>query len=275
MAEESTDALIKSERRIVQGFPTIQDIRGLAVKTQFEQIEYGVSVYQTVSGETGSVYASGGSGSIYEPELPSELKGKIRSGIFIHCHPVNPSERVETGRSLHILPSGSSSLAGDFGADIISRVIGGYLNVASEYGLTMNIGVESITREDSITRELKRKAGAGKTSNEHVWKIWSGGKAGTAFVNREMGEAVDQKFSLDEDIILLSHTGSLGTRSFLHLSWEKLTESESIYGGFKNLCFGNGLDLLISHLAIDVKHSKNLGEAAQTTYALPQKRGYK
>lgn len=275
MAEESVDISTRLERRVVQGVPTIQDIRDLALKTQSEQIEYGVSVYQTVSAETGSVYAAGSSRAIFEPEPPKELKGKIRSGVFIHCHPIALSERVENGRSLHLLPSGSNSLAGDFGADIMSRIIGGYLNVASEYGLTMNIGIEGITREDFITRELKRKAGADKTANEHVWKIWSGNKAGTAFVNREIGEAVDQKFSVDEDIILLSHTDSLGTRNFLHLSWEKLTELESIYGGFENLCFGNGLDLLLNHLAIDVKHDKNLGEAAQTTYALPQKRGEK
>ena len=74
MAEESTDVPVKAERRIVQGSPAIQDIRGLAVKTQSEQIEYGVSVYQTFSGKTESVYVSGGSGSIYEPELGNQYR---------------------------------------------------------------------------------------------------------------------------------------------------------------------------------------------------------
>jgi len=57
-------------------------------------------------GKCGSVYNKGGKRSIYEPEPPREFRGKIESGVFIHCHPIPQSERVAEGRSLHILPNG-------------------------------------------------------------------------------------------------------------------------------------------------------------------------
>jgi len=77
---------------------------------------------------------------------------------------------------------------------------------------------------------------------------------------------------MDEDLVLLSNTQDLGTRYFLHLSWEKLGELESVYGNLENLCFGDGLKSLTEHLGIKVPHKDNLGDAASVLYRMPQKR---
>lgn len=261
----------KGQEFRVNKLPTMNDIHTLALRTQEKMEEYGVSMYKTTDGKCGSVYNKGGKRSIYEPEPPREFRGKIESGVFVHCHPIPQSERVAEGRSLHVLPSGTKAFAGDFEANNWSRVIGGYLNVASEYGLTMFIGIEGISREDYVTRQLRRKVGSHDLAKQRVWKVLSGNQSGTAFVGDEFREAVDKKFSMDEDLILLSNTQDLGTRYFLHLSWEKLGELEPVYGSLENLCFGDGLKSLIGHLGVKVPHKDNLGDAASVLYRMPQK----
>lgn len=265
---------IKNDERIlrVDRSATIRDLKELAVKTQESAAEYGVSIYQTIEDKSGSVYTVGEGTSIYEPEPPSELRGKIKSGVFVHCHPVRSNERSDDGRTLHILPSGNGFFSGDFEASIQSRVIGGYLNIASEYGMTMFIGIEGISRDDEVVRKLRKKFKGSYLGKQKVWKIITGERAGTAFVNSEFEEAVNDKLSMGDDVLLFSNTEELGVRYFLHLSWEKLEELKSTYGDLNNLCFGDGLEKLVGALKLHVPHKKNLGEAAVIAYATPQKR---
>ena len=223
---------------------TINDLKELAIKTQESAVEYGVSIYQTTDGKSGSVYTVGEGTSIYEPEPPKELRGKIKSGVFVHCHPIRNNERPDVGRTLHVLPSGNGFFSGDFEASIMSRVIGGYLNIASEYGLTMFVGIVGISRDEKVVRDLRKKFKKNYLGKQKIWKIISGERAGTALVNSEFEEAVYDKLSMNEDVLLFSNTEELGVRYFLHLSWEKLEELKSAYGDLNNLCFGDGVEKL-------------------------------
>lgn len=254
--------------------PTIDDLHTLANKAKETKTELGVSIYMVSAEEKmGSTYNIGSATSIYEPEPPNKYKGKIEAGLFIHCHPVPDSKRVKEGRPLHILPSGGEGrFVGDFAANVMSRVVGGYLNIASEYGLTMSIGIEGISREDDLTRKMRKKLGAYKKGNEKTWKILSGEKAGVSMVGNEYRAEVDKKFSIGDDVVLLSHTQELGIRYFLHTSWDKLKELESIYGGVENLCFGDGLQALLKELNISVPHEKNLSTAAKKILVTPKSR---
>jgi len=258
---------------LTPGVPTIDQIEELARNTQDQQREYGVSSYSVKDGQRYFRLIRSSGTKINEPEIPREIKGKVDAGIFIHCHPIFPGEEVESGKSLHVLPSGYNAEHGDIASNLWERKIAGYLNIASKYGLTMNIGVEGLTREEHITRTLKARAKADDTANESVWKILSGKKGGTSFNESEFPQAVTNKFSLDGDVILLSNSERfIGTRYFLHLSWEKLKELESIYGGIDNLFFGDGLDTLTKHLEITVPHERNIAKAARKIYALPKNR---
>jgi hypothetical protein len=255
------------QKYITETAPTIEDIHTLALRTQEKMNEYGVSVYTTSEGNVGSVYTIGREHNIFEPAPSELLRGNIKSGVFIHCHPLASRIRVDSGTSLDSLPSRM-----DFKADLWSRVIGGYMNVASESGFTMCIGIEGISREDYVTRRLRRKVGAHDLAGQQVWKILSGNNAGTAFADKEVEEAIMDRFPLEKDMTLVSNTGDLGTRYFLHLPWDKLEELKGVYGSFENLCFGDGLDRLTEHLDIDVPHSRNLGDTAISSGVRPKKR---
>lgn len=258
---------------LISGVPTIEEVRDAANMTQFEMQEYGVSVYSTTNGEKKTLFTKSDGLSIFKPEVPYEIKGKIKESVFIHCHPIVREERVESGRSLHILPSGHGGFEGDFAASLWSPSGGNYLNIASEYGLTMNIGVQGISRVDDLTRTLRERNRAYKLANEAVWKVYSGEKAGMSFNQDEFPQAVTDKFVINEEVLLLSHTErAIGEKYFLHLSWNKLKELEPIFGGMENLFFGDGLDKLTEHLKINVPHEKNLAKATQHSYAMPKNR---
>ncbi len=253
--------------------PSIDDLHTMALMTQDKGLELGVSLYTASKGEiNGSEFNVGTERSIYEPTPPRELRGKISSGVFIHCHPISEDERVPDGKSLHILPSGTQPFEGDFEASYMSRVVAGYLNVASEYGLTMMVGIEGIAREDDITRKMREKLGRSDLARERTWKVLSGEQGGVAMVGDEFKVAVDDKFSINEDVVLLSNTQELGVRYFLHISWDKLKELEKSYGSLENLCFGDGLESLLQELNIEVQHEKNLGSAAVQVYKMPKER---
>ena len=136
------------------------------------------------------------------------------------------------------------------------------------------MGVEGNTREEDLTRTLREKAKSFDLANESIWKIMSGEKGGTSFNQKEFPQAIDDKFTMEEDVVLLSHNErNIGTRYFLHLSWDKLKELEPVYGGVDNLFFGDGLDKLTKHLGINVYHEPNMAKAARKTYAMPKERG--
>ena len=258
---------------LVPGVPQIQDLITATLETQHHLEEHGISVYATKEGDRHTLFTKSKGQSIFEPDIPSSLKGKIKSGIFIHCHPISTSEEVNGGRSLHILPSAYSAFAGDFAANLWSRVIGGYLNIASKYGLTINIGIDGISRDEDVTRTLREKVNAYDLATEKVWKVLSGQKGSMSFNQMEARQAIDDKFTMDEDVLLRSYTDrAIGTKYFLHLSWEKIQELEQVFSGLDNFFFGDGLDRLIKHLNLDVTHEKNLAMAARKFAAMPQTR---
>ena len=157
-------------------------------------------------------------------------------------------------------------MSGDFGASIFSRVIGGYLNVASEYGFTMCVGIEPISREDLITRAMRKKLGSPDISKQTIWKVLSGEKSGTSFVGVESRQAINDKFSMNEDVIAFSHVEKDGVRYFLHVSWEALDELVDDCGGIENIFFGDGLNLLLKKLEMDVPCKNNLGAVADIVH---------
>jgi hypothetical protein len=139
----------------------------------------------------------------------------------------------------------------------------------------MYIGTEGISRQDSITRKMRVKLGAHKLAHQRTWKVLSGEKAGSAWVGSEFPQAIDEKFSLSENVILFSNTQELGIKYFLHMSWEKLKELETVYGGLDNLCFGNGLQLLVQKLGIHVHHEASLSDATRLVMEQPKGRSTK
>ena len=264
---------IHEHDKLLAEMPSIDVLQEMANETQTTFKEDGVSVLKLSDKSIESVYTKSAGTSIYEPTPPLDLKGKIKSGVFIHFHPIMAEEEVSDGRSLHILPSGHDFMSGgDISASYWSRVISGYLNIGSKYGLTMFIGSEGISRDDYILREAQKRAGSKDIAKQTTWKILTGDNAGTAFIDRESEYAITNKFSIKEDKILFSQTEGTNTRYFLHLSWEKLREFESVYGGLENLFFGDGMKKLGVNLKMDVFYEDNLGKAAGNFYKMPKSR---
>ena len=268
--------------------PTIEDLKFLADKGHTSIVEYGCQALKTTEGQEVTQFTKSElkEVAIFEPEIPGRLKGKLTGAVFIHNHPILPSEQIGDEKTLHVFPSEA-----DFWANFMSRMAAGYMNIASIHGLLMNIGIEPMSREEDLTRRLKIKAGAKETGNEtNIWRILSGEKAGSVLPKR-IPVMVGEKFSMGSaDVILASKTEYIYhgfnkrkdgedmpvmgfSRYFLLVGWDKLKSVETNFGGLSNLFFGDGVSQLVEALKIDAPHDQNLSTVTQASGAYTKRRG--
>lgn len=275
-----------------QRMPSIDELEMLAAVGQKKIREYGIQTLKLVDGTViKTIFKSPDSNrlSIVEPDIPSELKGDIQAGVFLHNHPIKQQEENGTGEiTLHILPSDGDFENNKYPTRVAGLKPGGAMNVTSQYGVTLNIGITGMDREEDIVRRLKYRAGARETAKEtNIWKFYNGPRAGESAVNQQ-SEKVLEKYSLgNEDILIASHTeytyfpamdqakiSPLATvRHFIFVSWEKLKQLENSFGGLENLYFGNGVDKLVKALELDIPHEQNLSDVCKICWKPPKKRG--
>lgn len=294
-AETQSDTLIgqleKANSIEFRRMPTIDELEMLAAEGQKTTREYGIQTIKLVDGTLRTIFKSSDSNQllIIEPDIPSELKRDVQAGVFQHNHPVKPGEETGTGEiTLHILPSSGDFENNKYPTRIAGLKPGGAMNITSQYGVTLNIGIAGMNREEDIVRRLKYRAGAIKTATEtNIWKFYTGSRTGESIVN-QVPEKVSEKYSLGNgDIIVASHTeyvyfpamdkagvSPIATvRHFVFISWEQFRHLENNFGGLENLYFGNGIDRLVETLDLDIPHERNLSDVCKIYWKPSKKRG--
>ncbi|MFC1727263.1 hypothetical protein ACFL0Y_01950 [Patescibacteria group bacterium] len=269
-----TDRLDSEKYIAFQQLPTLSDIQAIAESGQLKQREYGAQLY-TTGDKVGCNYVRGydsrsGNKAIREPRPPERLWEKIQSGVFIHTHPLKEKYLLKKPD----VPMGAlPSRSGDIPASLLASYIGTYLNVATVYGLVMNIGAEGIDRSEHVVRTLRGRLGVQEQAKEDVWKVWTGERAGDTLADKKGGEFDDNDLLGRENIVIISHTRISGPVSwFLFVSWDKLNELEAVHGGLENICFGDGVQKIVKELSIDVPHGENLSDIVKNPFPRPLER---
>src|SRR3989338_5249762 len=121
-------------------------------------------------------------------------KGRLNLGYSYIVIQYRPVKKLMGGEVYIFYQVRIAHLQEIFAANLWSRVIGGYLNIASKHGLTINIGTEGISRDEDVTRTLREKVNAYDLATEKVWKVLSGQKGSMSFNQMEARQAIDDKF---------------------------------------------------------------------------------
>lgn len=293
--ETQTDVLIDQLEKVgsieYRRAPTINELEILAAEGQKKIREYGTQTIKLVDGTVRTIFRSPDSNqlSIIEPDIPSELRGEVQAGVFQHNHPVKQGEETRTGEiTLHILPSGGDFKNNRYPTRIAGLKPGGAMNITSQHGVTLNIGITGMDREEDIVRRLKYRVGARETAKEtNVWKFYTGPRTGESIIN-QVPEKVSEKYSLGNgDVIVASHTeyvyfptmdkagmSPIATvRYFVFVGWKEFKQLEDNFGGLENLYFGDGVDRLTEKLNLDIPHERNLSDVCKICWKPPKKRG--
>lgn len=262
--------------KIIEGqrIPSIHVLKSLASLCARTNWEYGVQVYETsVGGQQykEATYVRGERDSIREPEKPEGAS----KGVFIHTH--NNRRGLSINSLLHLgkpswymLPSDAgfdnfferlvTGKAGDITAHLFSRPFAGYLNILSDYGVTLHIGVTG----DSANDDLK----------DSQWEIIAGKQAGRVYETpRKLW--MDHKSTPDSVMVWSERWPHSNSNFFLMLSWDRVSELTPVFTDLENLCFGDGVERVVQNLYLDVPHKKNLSDVAQISFVIKTDSGFK
>jgi hypothetical protein len=233
--------------------PTLRNLTDLALDAYFQEREFGCQISRVVQKAVEtfhSIYNKGDSNSIREPDGPQNSV----SGVYFHTH--FQSENTWINRLKHkvfttwyMLPSdvGVQDLSkgiGDVFAQMGTKTLGGYFNIVTPFHLTLNIG---------RIREIN------STVSDSQWEILYGSQKGRIFSAFQRQE---DKKSKPDDVMVWVHRWPGGlTNYFLVVDSTVASQYEKEIGSVKELCFGNGLNVLMDRLKlVDMPHAHNLSE---------------
>lgn len=246
--------------------PTFNDLEEIQKLTVSDNLEYGLQVIKTKEGFS-KVFVKGTRTGIKAPgiRIPHEAV------VFFHSHPpVEEKYRLgyEHHSPLEILPSYDPWVYlqrdGDFmntkGSILTGFMKGGYMNIVSKDGITLNVGVKGISRDEKLTTEVRKLQ---KLENEQAvisWKVWTRPNSGLSFSNALVIAKKGLRLVGEENFVLISATdyATETTSYFVYLSWGKMEETGL---SLEDLLFGNGVNALMRHLKLEsFPYSNNLSE---------------
>lgn len=236
--------------------PAIFDLKSMADFSSVKKREYGVQIAEvgTEDKHRKALYVKGETGSIREPPKPAD----VLRGVFFHTH-FNTTHRHllwpkswinPIQLSWEMLPSDAGiehafeSWAGDITANFSTRTLGGYLNIASPFGLVMRVGV--------------MEGESNKRLDDSQWEIMIGTQRGKIFTAKER---IFDHTSVPDPMMVWSHKWPHAKTSFyLLLSWDEVSKLNQTFGDLENLCFGDGVEKLVKELGLDIPYGQNLSE---------------
>ena len=226
--------------------PEWGDLVAMMRVTMHQSGEYGLVVAESDSGEPSVGFIRGGRGAVSNKSL---MKGDKK--VFFHSHP----SIQETLEGL----CGPLVSEADIEGTLFNDHGGGYLNVVSEYGMTLHIGSSGIAID---AKETEYKVESGELANTYI-RIPTEGKG-------VVPEVVEQLKLMEEPYVYsVTEPNAVDTipnrHTFVHIPWSHLNREVDV----SDLCFGKGLETILTSLPGDFDAPENLFNAIR------QAKGYK
>ncbi len=256
-ASQVVERLNKGESFIEEGFTSFDVYKSIAGLSDKNQREYGVQLNYFPDGKGKTIYRIGEPKGIEAPDGFSNARR-----VFFHTHP-NLGDR-DPKSILNMTPSYSYKsydqyYKGDFGNNDWAIASGSFLNNITSLGITFLIGQEKHTHATSIVAKAREKLGvANETSSPLL--IFKSGQNKDRIIDYWSPEVFKENHLGNDDH--LSFTVRLpdlrGDYNLLFVTHAKLDKLELTP---KEICFGEGVNTLVSKLSVNLTHAANVANA--------------